>query len=91
MLVVGTHGHGALARMLLGSVSAYCAEHATCTVVIVPTPASAAAERLYPVASPQAHDDGAPIPAQSRAAGDDAAPRQVTAGQRNGASGWGTR
>jgi len=40
LLVVGSHGHGLLAGVLLGSVSAYCANHSVCPVVIVPTRAS---------------------------------------------------
>jgi nucleotide-binding universal stress UspA family protein len=35
MLVVGSRRAGALMRILLGSVSAYCARHANCPVVIV--------------------------------------------------------
>lgn len=35
LLVVGTHGLGALSRMILGSVSAYCATHARCPVAVV--------------------------------------------------------
>ncbi|XP_008451581.2 universal stress protein A-like protein isoform X2 [Cucumis melo] len=35
MLVVGSHGYGAIKRALLGSVSDYCAHHAQCTVIIV--------------------------------------------------------
>ena len=35
MLVVGSRGAGAVARVLLGSVSTYCSTHAECPVVIV--------------------------------------------------------
>ncbi|TJX41557.1 universal stress protein [Soehngenia saccharolytica] len=38
MLVVGSHGYGALKWAVLGSVSDYCAHHAKCTVMIVKKP-----------------------------------------------------
>lgn len=34
MLVVGSRGHGGFVGLLIGSVSMYCGEHATCPVVI---------------------------------------------------------
>lgn len=36
-LVVGSHGHGAMQRLLLGSVSTFVVNHARCPVVVVPS------------------------------------------------------
>ncbi|MCO5578605.1 hypothetical protein L7F22_032449 [Adiantum nelumboides] len=38
ILVIGSHGYGAVKRALLGSVSDYCAHHVKCPVVIVKKP-----------------------------------------------------
>ncbi|KAL5795710.1 hypothetical protein ACOSQ2_000530 [Xanthoceras sorbifolium] len=37
-LVIGSHGYGFIKRVLLGSVSDYCAKHVKCPVVIVKHP-----------------------------------------------------
>lgn len=36
LLVVGRQGYGHVSRALLGSVSTYCLQHATCPVAVVP-------------------------------------------------------
>jgi nucleotide-binding universal stress UspA family protein len=38
LLIVGSRGHGALAGIVLGSVSQWLAHHATCPLTIVPEP-----------------------------------------------------
>ena len=44
MLVLGTRGHGGFAGLLLGSVSAQCAHHSPCPLVIIPSPHGRAPE-----------------------------------------------
>ncbi|KAH9306974.1 hypothetical protein KI387_011378 [Taxus chinensis] len=38
ILVVGTHGHGALKRAVVGSVSDYCTRHCKCPVLVIKKP-----------------------------------------------------
>jgi nucleotide-binding universal stress UspA family protein len=38
MIIVGSHGHGALRHVLLGSVSEAIVRHAACPVLVVPSP-----------------------------------------------------
>jgi nucleotide-binding universal stress UspA family protein len=38
LLVLGSSGHGAVMDALIGSVSQYCAHHATSPLVLIPTP-----------------------------------------------------
>ncbi|MET7772747.1 universal stress protein [Nocardia sp. NPDC005366] len=45
LLVVGTHGFGALRRGLLGSVSTSLARHAHCPVAVIPQPAEGGTDR----------------------------------------------
>ena len=52
MLVLGSRGHGGFIGLLLGSVSATCAEHAHCPVLIIRSPMSDAS------AAPEAENAG---------------------------------
>ncbi|XP_061995024.1 universal stress protein PHOS32 [Rosa rugosa] len=44
LLVLGSHGYGAVKRAVLGSVSDFCAHHANCSVMIVKRPTKPAAK-----------------------------------------------
>jgi nucleotide-binding universal stress UspA family protein len=44
MLIVGSRGAGGLSRLLLGSVSTHVVQHATCPVVVIPSPETEADE-----------------------------------------------
>lgn len=48
LLVLGSHGHGALHAAVLGSVSQYCVRHVECPVVILPLPRTAKVPRPTP-------------------------------------------
>jgi nucleotide-binding universal stress UspA family protein len=39
VLVIGSHGHGVLKQLVLGSVSSYIVHHATCALLVVRHPA----------------------------------------------------
>ena len=40
VIVVGSHGHGVLKRLVMGSVSQHVVNHAPCPVLLVRAPAS---------------------------------------------------
>jgi len=45
LLVVGSHGHGAVFEAVLGSVARYCVRHASCPVVVIPAGLAEPAEQ----------------------------------------------
>ncbi len=57
MLVLGSRGHGGFVGMLLGSVSAACAQHAHCPVLIVHTDADTGEDRQASEEDRQASDE----------------------------------
>ncbi len=44
LIIIGSHGHGALYHLLMGSVAEAVVKHASCPVLIVPAPAKVAEE-----------------------------------------------
>ncbi|WP_432845767.1 universal stress protein [Amycolatopsis sp. CA-161197] len=58
MLVVGSHGHGRLLRLLVGSVSAHCLKESRCPVVVVPV---RTAEERGPVPDPAVTYEPGPL------------------------------
>ncbi|RJQ87270.1 universal stress protein [Amycolatopsis panacis] len=59
MLVLGSHGHSRVLRMLVGSVSAYCLRQSRCPVVIVP---ARSAEEREPLPEDETADTYYPGP-----------------------------
>jgi len=56
LLVVGTHQHVGLTRLVSGSVSRYCLSHAQCPTVIVPAISGEAYSRQTEQAAPATRD-----------------------------------
>jgi hypothetical protein len=52
LLIVGSHGHLRIHELLFGSTSSYCARHATCPVVVIPS-AMATQRELGATSSPR--------------------------------------